>query len=758
MRRALMSALAVVSAAALAGTVVPRPQAARAAISAPLAWQTTTSGRIHFSSPAIADVNGDGKNEIVVGDLNGLVHVYKGDGSGELPGWPQPARVDGVHATAVESAPAVADLDGDGKKEIVVGATSTLIPNQQGGLVVFSANGRLRWRWQGNDLRTIWNGNRWGADGYTEGVAATPAIGDVNGDGHPDIVFGGFDTKIHALDRSGRELPGFPYQADDAVWSSAALTDVDGDGRVEIFVGSGSSGGGPQPHLGGTMYALKWRSTGVQTLWRKNLAESADGSPAIGDINGDGWPDVVMTTSYYYRNTDSRRVFAWRAADGATVRGYPVDTGSITAGGPAVGDVNGDGRLDVVVGSWDGHARAYTGSGRKLWDVNVFAGYPWPAQRIEGAAVIADLDGDGRQDVAMPSDKGLWLLDGQTGARLTPILSSHYVFQNSPAVAVLGGQLRVVAAGYDPTGATAIGGVQVYTLPSTTATPAWSQFRQNAARVGGPSLHQVLYPPWQCAKNTNPVATPTSGGGSGYRVVYRSGGIKSYGSIPAVSGLGHKPSTPVVAAVDTPAHDGTWIVTRGGTIGALGAAVNHGWVRNPNAPATSIAATPSGNGYWVLLSNGRVFSFGDARFYGNAYRKSSVPLQSIAATPSGHGYWLLASNGAVFAFGDARLYGSAYGKLHNTWAVSLTPTPTGQGYWLQTIGGTVLRFGDAPYRGSVAGYGFCVPRATVALASGANGGGYAALGSDGRVYTFGNVTGRGYYLSATGAASIIVAP
>src|SRR4051812_37274785 len=70
-----------------------------------LSWQTKTSGRFHESAPVIADLNGDGTPEIIVGDLNGLVHAYEPKG-GELAGWPQSARPDGVHPTAVESAPA----------------------------------------------------------------------------------------------------------------------------------------------------------------------------------------------------------------------------------------------------------------------------------------------------------------------------------------------------------------------------------------------------------------------------------------------------------------------------------------------------------------------------------------------------------------------------------------------------------------------------------------------------------------------------
>ena len=267
-----------------------------------LSWQVKTSGRLHQSAPVIADLNGDGTPEIIVGDLNGLVHAYEPNGHGELAGWPQYARPDGVHPTAVESAPAVADLYNNGQKEVIVGATSVWVPNQQGGLVVFDAHGRMLWHWQGIDYITIWGTTSFRHDGYTEGAIDTPAIGDVDGDGYPDIVFGGLDARIHALNRYGHELAGFPYMADDTVWSSPALYDLFHNGRDEIFIGSPSTGGGPQPHIGGTMFALADVHGVIYTMWRQNIAETIDASPAIADINHDGRPEAITTTGWAFNN------------------------------------------------------------------------------------------------------------------------------------------------------------------------------------------------------------------------------------------------------------------------------------------------------------------------------------------------------------------------------------------------------------------------------------------------------------------------
>jgi hypothetical protein len=244
----VLIAAGLVATTAATSTATATP--AHAASSTPsLAWQLKTSGRLHQSAPVIADLNGDGIPEIIVGDLNGLVHAYEPNGHGELAGWPQYARPDGVHPTAVESSPAVADLFNNGQKEVIVGATSVWVPNQQGGLVVFDAHGRTLWHWQGIDYITIWGQTSFHHDGYTEGAIDTPAIGDVDGDGYPDIVFGGLDARIHALNRYGHELAGFPVQADDTVWSSPALYDVFHSGQDEIFIGSPSTGGGPQPQM-----------------------------------------------------------------------------------------------------------------------------------------------------------------------------------------------------------------------------------------------------------------------------------------------------------------------------------------------------------------------------------------------------------------------------------------------------------------------------------------------------------------------------
>ena len=238
-------------------------------------------------SPTIADVNGDGRPDIVIGHQDGLLHVISGATGHDLPGWPRQT------GSAIDSTPAVGDLFRNGAQEIVVGLGSTWVPNQQGGVAIYNANGSLHCIYRTADYFNIWTNNPH-PDGFADAVYSSPAIGDVNGDGYPDIVFGGFDLHIHAIDRNCNSI--MSDYTEDTVWSSPALYDINGDGRLDILIGGDQSPGGLINWSGGEFRAIEWTptSTGLCThcrvSWKRQINDTITSSPAVGDIDGDGRP------------------------------------------------------------------------------------------------------------------------------------------------------------------------------------------------------------------------------------------------------------------------------------------------------------------------------------------------------------------------------------------------------------------------------------------------------------------------------------
>ncbi len=495
--------LAALLAAGLA--VTSPPPASAGSRTWPLAWSRELPDWNRSSSPALADLDGDGGDDIVFGGQDGRIRAYRGDGRllwdvAAVPGIGSGCRAQST-PTAVDSSPAVADIDGDGRNEVVVGLGSNWVPDQNGSVLVLDGRtGAVQWRWRGDrDFGDVWHGSVIDpvtlspvGDGWCEPVYSTPAIGDVDGDGRPDIVFGGWDQRIHALDRFGRELPGFPVAADDTVWSSPALFDADGDGAVEIFIGADSTPGGIVDHRGGIMRALSWKNGTVVELWRQLPDEVVMSSPVIGDIDGDDRPEVIVGTGEYWYLTcgpgcgrDRVRVFAWHVDDGSPLPGWPVSTGGTVITGPALGDVDGDGLDEVVVSSYDGRVYAFDGNGAVRWSSRpTFAHLG--SGRVTGHPVVADLDGDGDQDVAVGTDRGVALLDGRTGAQLDDTVSWQnrpgfaLSYETAPAVGVLGGARRLVTVGFQTSPKRTR--LEVRTLPATNTADDWPQFGYDAGR------------------------------------------------------------------------------------------------------------------------------------------------------------------------------------------------------------------------------------------------------------------------------------
>ncbi|NOX29399.1 MAG: VCBS repeat-containing protein [Actinobacteria bacterium] len=719
-------------------------------------WRIEVGQTNDSSPPTIGDVDGDGIDEIVFGTLDGYIYVYEGDGTLV---WSKPAILAGqTSPSAISSAPVVADLDNDGDVEIVVGVGSIQRPNQQGGVVALDHNGNRIWSHQGFDTFNSWTGTGI-PDGYTEGVYSSPAVGDIDGDGYLDIVFGGWDHRIWALDRNGGPVSGFPFTHYDTTWGSPALYDIDGDGRDEIYIGGDASIGLDFTHEGGRYRVLDWQQgVVVERFPAIERAEIFQSSSVLGDINNDGRMDVIVggSAGLFPAGADvARQVWAFHADDGSMLPGFPVQLPNRVFSTPALGDVDGDGAMEIVVttmneGTNNGLVTVIENNGTIKYAVDALQGeYPGAVVSYMASPIIIDGDGDGDLDIVASSNIFTFVVEGSSGVRLDGGMlnpAEAWAGAGAPLAADFGplGWRLIVPTFLPPSGAAIL---TAYSLPDQPGGiwPMWRGYPDHSAAPAG-SQNAT---PVGCGQNSNPALSPSQTSATGYWVLHRNGSVDAinvefFGDL-ASRGIVLPAGVWAAALTKTSSGNGYWILDSNGIVYAFGDAVDHGSMAGIalNAPVISMAALPTGNGYWLLGADGGVFSFGAAGFHGSTGALAlKAPIISMAPTASGQGYWLLASDGGVFSFGDAAFHGSTGALALAAPVISMAVSPDGSGYWLLGGDGGVFSF-SVDFYGSIPGMGLCSAPSARELRPTSTGRGYFALGNDGSIIAFGDAYYRG---------------
>jgi hypothetical protein len=427
----------------------------------------TTGTDEAFSTPAIADVTGDGVAEMVVASLDGSLEAY------ELPGRRLRWRTS-VGKSAIETSPVVRDLDGDGRIEIVVGTMDGRV------LVVEGATGRIaRVLTQLDPLHCPL-----GIDCRPDGFFATPAVADVNGDGVLDIIAPSWDHTVYAWSSTGRLL--WRTYLEDTLWSSPTVADIDRDGRPEIILGgdiwAGNPLGAPEGGLvwilrhDGSIYPGYPRTVPFQTVWS---------SPAVADINRDGELDVVVGTGTHFPNPGGWWADAFTARTGQSLPGWPVAVDGRVMSSPALGDLDGDPGLEVAFTSEGGWVYAYDSSGRRMWracDADAPGGCR-PGYETHGSVSIADVDDDGAQEVVSGLDRYLRIHSGNDGRveAAVPLTSNLALTPASaPVVAEVGGRVLIAQASFFQQATR----VDVFTTNRRLCRADWPTFRHDSARTG----------------------------------------------------------------------------------------------------------------------------------------------------------------------------------------------------------------------------------------------------------------------------------
>ncbi|HWP45856.1 MAG TPA: fibronectin type III domain-containing protein [Candidatus Limnocylindrales bacterium] len=244
-------------------------------------------------------------------------------------------------------------------------------------------------------------------------VNSSPVLGDLDGDGCLEIIIGSDNGKVYAWKADGTPLPGWPVSTGDSVRSSPALADLDGDGKLEVIVGS----------FDGKIYAWNFRGSLVLG-WPVTTGSVIYSSPAIGDVDGDQSPEVVV-------GSFDNKVYVWNA-DGSLARGWPQSTGLFVYSSPALADLDGDGKPEIIIGSDNNQVFIWNGEGIPL------AGWPQVTGHVVPTSpAVGDIDGDGELDIIAGSWDKVYAWDSHGKLKPGwPITVGSWV-TSSPALADL---------------------------------------------------------------------------------------------------------------------------------------------------------------------------------------------------------------------------------------------------------------------------------------------------------------------------------
>jgi hypothetical protein len=406
----------------------------------------------YCNSAAAADVDADGDTDLVIGTYIQRNHLLINDGVGHFTDETLGRLPALVTATANM---VLVDVDRDADLDLLEGN-----------------------RWNGAKL-SLNDGRGRFTDATSRSLPAPPpdgwvAVGDVDRDGDVDAWFCGVGSgdRLFINDGSGRftdetaaRLPADPRQS-----QFALLVDLDGDGAVEAYLGKGytdrlyqNDGTGHFTDVSTTslppsnafaagcaagdvdgdgdadlMVEATWKgqpwlllNDGAGQLangmpLRLPERQRSDGYPnaiATGDVDGNGTLDLVMATATRGRPGELRVVLHLNEGNGEfrDASDRLPDTSRFESLGVALGDIDGDGDLDLVVAVWYGVARVFVNDGRGRFTEPAPDALPW---LTASALALVDVDGDRDLDLVVAAQTArLWLNDGS--GRFAEVTATH---------------------------------------------------------------------------------------------------------------------------------------------------------------------------------------------------------------------------------------------------------------------------------------------------------------------------------------------
>jgi hypothetical protein len=173
--------------------------------------------------------------------------------------------------------------------------------------------------------------------------ASAPAVGDITGDGIPEIVAESY-YQVWAFDINGAVIEGFPYIPAGTgrvfSYSTPVLADFDGDGLREIVVGDHNLSSG-----NGAIHVIKNNGT-VYPGWPRFTQQWIYGPASVADIDGDGSLDILVGDQVL-SGTPASKVYGWKS-DGTNLPGFPIGPIWSVNSQIIVADLDGDALVELM--------------------------------------------------------------------------------------------------------------------------------------------------------------------------------------------------------------------------------------------------------------------------------------------------------------------------------------------------------------------------------------------------------------------------